>query len=58
MNEHNHEFCNRIIKKLKKFNAIFMIVNRLTKMHHYVSCVAEEDETTIEETTRLLINHV
>jgi uncharacterized ubiquitin-like protein YukD len=35
-----------------------MIINRLTKMHHYIFCVAEEDEITVEKTTRLLINHV
>jgi hypothetical protein len=27
-------------------------------MHHYISCVAEEEETTAKETARLLINHV
>jgi hypothetical protein len=27
-------------------------------MHHYVSCIAEEDETSAEETAKLLINHV
>ncbi len=44
--------------KSKNFNAILMIVDRLTKMHHYISCVAEKDETTAEKTTRLLINYV
>jgi hypothetical protein len=44
--------------KSKNFNAILMIINRLTKMHHYISCVAEKDETTAEKTARLLINHV
>jgi hypothetical protein len=27
-------------------------------MHHYVSCIAEEDETSAEETAKLLISHV
>jgi hypothetical protein len=27
-------------------------------MHHYVFCIAEEDETFAEETIKLLINHV
>ncbi len=35
-----------------------MIINRLTKMHHYISCIAEKDETTVEKTTRLLIDNV
>ncbi len=51
-------FVIELSKSKKEFNAIFMIVNRLTKMHHYISCVAKKDETTVEETARLLINHV
>jgi hypothetical protein len=46
------------LSKSKNFNAILMIVDRLTKMHHYVFCVAEKDETTAEKTARLLINYV
>jgi hypothetical protein len=42
----------------KEFNAISMIVNRLTKMHHYISCVAAEEDINAEEIARLLINHV
>jgi hypothetical protein len=42
----------------KDFNAILMIVNRLTKMHHYISCTAAKEETNVEEIVRLLINHV
>ncbi len=42
----------------KDFNVILMMIDRLIKMHHYVSCIAEEDETFAEETTKLLINHV
>jgi hypothetical protein len=51
-------FVIELSKSKKEFNAILMIVNRLTKMHHYIFCVAKENETTVEETTRLLINHV
>jgi hypothetical protein len=42
----------------KEFNAILMIINRLMKMHHYISCTAAKKETNAEETARLLINHV
>jgi hypothetical protein len=42
----------------KDFNAILMIVNRLTKMHHYVFCTAAEEGTNAEEIARLLISHV
>jgi hypothetical protein len=42
----------------KEFNAILMIIDRLTKMHHYISCVAAEDDIDAEEIARLLISHV
>jgi hypothetical protein len=42
----------------RDFNVILMMINRLIKMHHYVFCIAEEDETFAEETIKLLINHV
>jgi hypothetical protein len=47
------------LSKIKNdFNAILMIMNRLTKMHHYVSCTTEEEDTSAEETAQLLINNV
>ncbi len=47
------------LPKIKNdFNVILMIVDRLTKMHHYVPCVVEKEETSVEETARLLINQV
>jgi hypothetical protein len=42
----------------KDFNVILMMINRLIKMHHYVFCIVEEDETSAEETIKLLINNV
>jgi hypothetical protein len=51
-------FVIDLSKSKNEFNVILMIVNRLTKMHHYISCVAEKNETTVEKTTRLLINYV
>jgi hypothetical protein len=42
----------------KDFNVILMMIDRLIKMHHYVSCIVEEDETSAKETVKLLINHV
>jgi hypothetical protein len=41
-----------------EFNAILMIINRFTKMHHYISCTIIDEDITIEETARLLIDHV
>jgi hypothetical protein len=47
------------LSKIKNdFNAILMIINKLIKMHHYVFCTAEEDDTFAEKTTKLLIKHV
>jgi hypothetical protein len=40
------------------FNAILMIVNRLTKIHHYISCTATDEDTNVEEIARLLISYV
>jgi hypothetical protein len=42
----------------KDFNVILMMINRFIKMHHYVFCIAEKDETSTKETIKLLINHV
>jgi hypothetical protein len=51
-------FVIELSKSKEEFNVILMIVNRLTKMHHYVSCMTAEEDTSTEEIVRLLINHV
>jgi hypothetical protein len=51
-------FVIELSKNEEEFNVIFMIINRLTKMHHYVSCMTTEENTSTEEIVRLLINHV
>ncbi len=51
-------FVTELSKTKNDFNAILMIVDRLTKMHHYVLCTAEEDDTFAEKTAKLLINNV
>jgi hypothetical protein len=40
------------------YNAILMIVCRLSKMHYYIFCFSEDDETSIEETSKMLLTHV
>lgn len=35
-----------------------MIVDRMTKMRHYISCLAENEETSAEETAKMLIDNV
>jgi hypothetical protein len=51
-------FVTELSKTKNDFNAILMIVNRLIKMHHYVLCTTEEDDTFAEKTIKLLINNV
>jgi hypothetical protein len=41
-----------------EFKVILTIINRLTKMRHYISCTTEKEETSAEKTAHLLINHV
>jgi hypothetical protein len=42
----------------ENFNAILMMINRLTKMHHYISCITTKKSINAEKITRLLINQV
>jgi hypothetical protein len=42
----------------RKYNAVLMIIDRLSKMHHYILCTIDENEITIEKTIKLLIQHV
>jgi hypothetical protein len=42
----------------KDCNAILMIVNKLSKMHHYIFCTTNENETRIEKIIKLFIQHV
>jgi hypothetical protein len=42
----------------KEYNAILMIIDRLSKMHHYIFCTIDENEITIEKTIKLFIQHV
>ncbi len=46
------------LSESKDFNVILMIINRLTKMHHYIFCTTAKEETNAEKIARLLINHV
>jgi hypothetical protein len=46
------------LSESKEFNAILMIIDRLTKMHHYISCTTTKENTSAEKIARLLINHV
>jgi hypothetical protein len=41
-----------------EFNTILMIIDKFTKIHHYISCTLIDEDITVEETARLLIVHV
>jgi hypothetical protein len=51
-------FVIELSKSKKEFNVILMIIDRLTKMHHYIFCMTAKEDINIEEIVRLLINHV
>ncbi len=42
----------------RNYNAIFIMMNKLSKMHHYIFCTIDKNEITTEKTTKLLIQHV
>jgi hypothetical protein len=46
------------LSESREYNAILMMINRLSKMHHYISCIIDENGTTAKETTKLFIQHV
>jgi hypothetical protein len=46
------------LSESKDYNVILMIMNRLTKMHHYIFCAATKEDINAKESARLLINHV
>ena len=46
------------LPKSKGHNAILMIVDRFSKMRHYVACRAEKEGISTEETAKLLIQNV
>jgi hypothetical protein len=42
----------------REYNVILMMIDRLSKMHHYIACTTDENKTTTEKTAKLLIQHV
>ncbi len=51
-------FVIELSKNKDEFNAILIIMNRLTKMHHYIFCITKKEKRTRKKTIRLLINRV
>lgn len=42
----------------KRKNVILMMINRMTKMHHYISCFAEKENIFTKKTIKMLIENV
>ncbi len=40
------------------YNAILIVVDRLTKERHYIPCTTDENDITTETTTYLLLNNI
>ena len=40
------------------YNAVLMMIDQLTKERHYIPCTIDENDTTAEATTYLLLNNV
>ncbi len=38
-----------------KYNAILMIICRLLKERHYISCIIDDEDITVEKTAEMLI---
>jgi hypothetical protein len=51
------DFVTRLFNS-RNYNAVLMIIDHLSKMHHYILCTIDENETTIEKTIKLFIQHV
>jgi len=43
------------ISDLSKYNAILTIICRLSKKRHYISCITDDEDITVEKTAEMLI---
>ena len=46
------------LSESKNYNTIFMIINRLMKMRHYIIYKAEENKISIEQTVQMYIKYI
>ena len=53
-------FMNFIVdlSQSKEHNVIFVVVNRLIKKRHYISCTVTDEDTSVEYTAKMLVNHI
>ena len=40
------------------YNAVLMVINRLTKERHYISCTTDKNGTIAKATAYLLLNNI
>ncbi len=38
-----------------EYNAILMIICKLSKKRHYISCITDDEDITVEKTAEMLI---
>jgi len=46
------------LSDLSKYNAILTIICRLSKKRHYISCITDDEDITVEKTAEMLIQWV
>ncbi len=51
------DFVTKLFEN-REYNVVLIIIDKLNKIHHYISCITNENEITAEETVKLLIQHV
>jgi hypothetical protein len=51
-------FIIRLPLSIKGFNAILTVIDRLFKERHYISCIAKDKRTSVEETINLFLRGV
>ena len=46
------------LSQSKEHNAIFVVVDRLIKKRHYISCTITDEDISVEYTTKMLVNYI
>ena len=46
------------LSDLSKYNAILTIICRLSKKRHYISCITDDEDITVEKTAEMLIQWI
>jgi hypothetical protein len=49
-----YDFVTKLFNN-KKYNTVLMIIDHLSKMHHYIFCTIDENEIAIEKMIKFFI---